>query len=279
MLLNIVYILIFGLGVKGDVACKRNPALPYCNLNHVRRKQANKPEDPFKEKFEPKSIEEPKGNKGDEDISIEIGDTNQIQSSRIRSTTPVSLPPQNILYTIFPTLQNEKNWQKYCPINQYTFQITCLPGKKLRYDLMKQKNGNLGLGTSFGFGLGALPVFNKLGGNRSNKPVKGYEPGYGAVNPNAPLAIGKVDRDALNLPGGFGDVEIEKGGGFGIGNYFGLDWNGSPSVLVSLLKDLDGQMSLVGDRWSDGIKVCICRKGPFAQERPLNTAVLEDYIY
>lgn len=35
-------------------------------------------------------------------------------------------------------------------------------------------------------------VFNKLGGNRPNKRVRGYEPGYGAVNPNAPLAIGKV---------------------------------------------------------------------------------------
>ncbi|KAK6047688.1 hypothetical protein COOONC_14807, partial [Cooperia oncophora] len=35
-------------------------------------------------------------------------------------------------------------------------------------------------------------MFGKLGGNRPKKPVVGYEPGYGAVNPNAPLAIGKV---------------------------------------------------------------------------------------
>uniref|UniRef100_A0A0N4Y1F8 Uncharacterized protein n=1 Tax=Nippostrongylus brasiliensis TaxID=27835 RepID=A0A0N4Y1F8_NIPBR len=287
-----------------------------------------------------------------------------------RSTTPVPLPRQNLLYTIFPTLQKEKDWRKSCPVNQYTFQTTCLPGKKLRYDLQasissnyyvslvgnnivdtaesdrceirrfvifcqefsekcgvpninlypsrrtnpadegrpkgygqKQKNGNLGLGRSFGFGLGAipgfevvssqgtdighenlpflnqiggimlnqgtelgalgqrigkgparslnalthgypsfglgsepnngdkklsqevlrslgvpnLPVFGKLGGNRPKKRGPGYEPGYGAVNPNAPLAIGKVDRDAINLPGGFGDVEMEKGGGFGFG--------------------------------------------------------------
>uniref|UniRef100_A0A0K0DHR0 Uncharacterized protein n=1 Tax=Angiostrongylus cantonensis TaxID=6313 RepID=A0A0K0DHR0_ANGCA len=253
---------------------------------------------------------------------------------------------------------------RYCPVNQYTFQTTCLPGKKLRYDLQvfcqefadmcgvpninlypsrhgdptdegrpkgygqEQKNGQLGLGKSFGFGLGAIPVhkdrlifviaqiggiilnqgmelgalghrtgkgparsmnalthgypslgiggepnngdkklsqevlksfgipnlpglnkvqrfqlsekkrnvfngtrrhcccinkcfalsvFGKLGGNRSNKRVRGYEPGYGALNPNAPVAIGKVDHDAINLPGGFGEVEIEKGGGFGVG--------------------------------------------------------------
>ncbi|KAJ1373247.1 hypothetical protein KIN20_035608, partial [Parelaphostrongylus tenuis] len=60
-------------------------------------------------------------------------------------------------------------------------------------------------------------LLGKLGGNRSNKRVLGYEPGYGAINPNAPIAIGKVDHDAINLPGGFGEVEIGKGGGFGIG--------------------------------------------------------------
>ncbi|KHJ85089.1 hypothetical protein OESDEN_15190, partial [Oesophagostomum dentatum] len=263
---------------------------------------------------------------------------------------------------------------RYCPVNQYTFQLTCLPGKKLRYDLQifcqefsekcgvpnlnlypsrhpnpddgrpvgygqKQKNGQLGLGRSFGFGLGAIPefqkaierkylkltkdknfplqrhtpegihtlglevvssqgadigsgslpflnqiggimlnygtemgalgqrigkgparsmnalthgypslglagepnngdkklsqellksfgipnipglnkLFSKLGGNKPNKRTRGYEPGYGAVNPHAPIAIGKTDRDAINLPGGFGDVEVEKGGGFGFG--------------------------------------------------------------
>ncbi|KAK6732160.1 hypothetical protein RB195_016503 [Necator americanus] len=302
---------------------------------------------------------------GEDDISLEIEEATTIRPRR--STTSVPPQRQNILYTIFPTLQLEKDWRKYCPVNQYTFQVTCLPGKKLRYDLQaasdnlrrmkenrtgkenrhvdqsdvgrpkgygqKQKNGQLGLGRSFGFGLGAIPGFevaasqgadvgsgnlpflnqiggamlnygvemgalgqrigkgparsmnalthgypsfgltgqpnngdrkfsqealrsfgvpnvpglskilNKLGGNRPNKRVRGYEPGYGAVNPNAPLAIGKVsilmsqllneekslkkgddsregivvDRDAINLPGGFGDVEIEKGGGFGFG--------------------------------------------------------------
>ncbi|VDO98015.1 unnamed protein product [Heligmosomoides polygyrus] len=62
-----------------------------------------------------------------------------------------------------------------------------------------------------------LQFLGKLGGNRPKSKVPGYEPGYGAVNPNAPLAIGKTDRDAVNLPGGFGDVELLKGGGFGIG--------------------------------------------------------------
>ncbi|KJH41927.1 hypothetical protein DICVIV_12090 [Dictyocaulus viviparus] len=71
------------------------------------------------------------------------------------------------------------------------------------------------------FGVPNLPglnkVLGKLGGNRPKSRVLGYEPGYGAVNPNAPVAIGKVDHDAINLPGGFGDVEIDKGGGLGIG--------------------------------------------------------------
>ncbi|KAK6732159.1 hypothetical protein RB195_016503 [Necator americanus] len=320
-----------------DIACERNPGLPYCKSLDVRRKEPTEPEDPFEDKFEPRE-----GRKsGEDDISLEIEEATTIRPRR--STTSVPPQRQNILYTIFPTLQLEKDWRKYCPVNQYTFQVTCLPGKKLRYDLQvfcqefsencgvpninlypsrhvdqsdvgrpkgygqKQKNGQLGLGRSFGFGLGAIPGFevaasqgadvgsgnlpflnqiggamlnygvemgalgqrigkgparsmnalthgypsfgltgqpnngdrkfsqealrsfgvpnvpglskilNKLGGNRPNKRVRGYEPGYGAVNPNAPLAIGKVDRDAINLPGGFGDVEIEKGGGFGFG--------------------------------------------------------------
>ncbi|KAK6042258.1 hypothetical protein COOONC_20237 [Cooperia oncophora] len=292
-------------------------------------------------------------NEEDEDISLELEEETTTARPR-RSTTPVPLPRQNHLYTIFPTLQKEDDWRRYCPVNQYTFQVTCLPGKKLRYDLQvrnswqilcqefsekcgvpnvnlypsrhanpadegrpkgygqKQQNGQLGLGRSWAFGLGAilglltvfLPVypvliyrfevtssqgtdigagnlpflnqvlflalslaihniphlvslgaptngdkklsqevlnsfgipnipalknlFGKLGGNRPKKPVVGYEPGYGAVNPNAPLAIGKVqfliacycfktDVDAINLPGGFGDVETLKGGGFGFG--------------------------------------------------------------
>ncbi|ETN76364.1 hypothetical protein NECAME_11746 [Necator americanus] len=244
-----------------DIACERNPGLPYCKSLDVRRKEPTEPEDPFEDKFEPReevptmgltSAQSKIGRKsGEDDISLEIEEATTIRPRR--STTSVPPQRQNILYTIFPTLQLEKDWRKYCPVNQYTFQVTCLPGKKLRYDLQvfcqefsencgvpninlypsrhedqsdvgrpkgygqKQKNGQLGLGRSFGFGLGAIPVLNKLGGNRPNKRVRGYEPGYGAVNPNAPLAIGKVDRDAINLPGGFGDIEIEKGGGFGFG--------------------------------------------------------------
>ncbi|VDM72992.1 unnamed protein product, partial [Strongylus vulgaris] len=126
----------------------------------------------------------------EDDISLELEDTT---IRPYRSTTPVPLPRQNMLYTVFPALQKEQDWRKYCPVNQYTFQRTCLPGKKLRYDLQifcqefsekcgvpnlnlypnrfadpsddgrpkgygqKQKNGQLGLGRSFGFGLGAIP--------------------------------------------------------------------------------------------------------------------------
>lgn len=35
-------------------------------------------------------------------------------------------------------------------------------------------------------------VFNKLAKNSKNKKISGYEPGYGAVNPHGPFAIGKV---------------------------------------------------------------------------------------
>ncbi|VDM80714.1 unnamed protein product [Strongylus vulgaris] len=53
------------------------------------------------------------------------------------------------------------------------------------------------------FGIPNLPglnkIFNKLGGNRPSKRVRGYEPGYGAVNPNAPLAIGKVTFPKLHV--------------------------------------------------------------------------------
>lgn len=35
-------------------------------------------------------------------------------------------------------------------------------------------------------------VFSKLAKNSKNKKITGYEPGYGAVNPSGPFAIGKV---------------------------------------------------------------------------------------
>ncbi|RCN35865.1 hypothetical protein ANCCAN_18256 [Ancylostoma caninum] len=315
-----------------DIACERNPELRYCKSRDVRRKQPDTPEDPFEEKFKPqlplcnlhyqRVFQDRK--EEEDDISLELDETTT--SRPRRPTTPLPLPRQNMLFTVFPTLQTEKDWRKYCPVNQYTFQVTCLPGKKLRYDLQvfcqefsdkcgvpninlypnrfadhsddgrpkgygqKQKNGQLGLGRSFGFGLGAIPglevvssqgadigngnlpflnqiggimlnygtemgalgqrigkgparsmnalthgypsfgltgepnngdkklsqevlksfgvpnlpglnkIFNKLGGNRPNKRVRGYEPGYGAVNPNAPLAIGKVSFDGILGP-------------------------------------------------------------------------------
>ncbi|CAJ0607993.1 unnamed protein product [Cylicocyclus nassatus] len=242
-----------------DIACERNPSLRYCKGRNIRRKEPRVPEDPFEEKFRPH--ESHSTDDDDDDISLELEDTT-IRPRR--STTPVPLPRQNLMYTVFPTLQKEKDWRKYCPVNEYTFQTTCLPGKKLRYDLQiggimlnyGSELGVLGQKTgkgparalnalthgypSFGtapepsnadkkasqeflksFGIPNIPglnkIFNKLGGNKVNKRVRGYEPGYGAVNPNAPLALGKTDRDAVNLPGGIGDIEIEKGGGFGIG--------------------------------------------------------------
>ncbi|VDO11807.1 unnamed protein product [Haemonchus placei] len=139
-------------------------------------------------------MQETTHDRDDEDISLEFEEETTTHRPR-RSTTPVPLPRQNLLYTIFPTLQKENDYRRYCPVNQYTFQTTCLPGKKLRYDLQifcqefsekcgvpnvnlfpsrrssqtddgrpkgygqKQQNGQLGLGRSFGFGLGAIPGF------------------------------------------------------------------------------------------------------------------------
>ncbi|CAI4232832.1 unnamed protein product [Auanema sp. JU1783] len=319
------------------LACDQYPNLPNCEK--VVRRAA--PKNPFKERLTPtESPVQYENNEGDyleEDISLELETT-----TRPYRKTTVALPRQNLLYTIFPTFQKEKDYRKYCPVNEYTFRVTCLPGKKLRYDLQifcqefadtcgvpninlfpsksgrgndgrpigygqKQKNGNLGLGKSFGFGLGAIPgfevvssqgtdigngnlpffnqiggmminsgsqlgalghkygngparsmnalthgypsfglagqptdgdkklsqevlrsfgvpnvpgldkVFKKLSGNRPNHSIKGYEPGYGALNPRAPVALGKTDVDNINLPGGMGDVEFVKGVGFGVG--------------------------------------------------------------
>ncbi|CAI5441956.1 unnamed protein product [Caenorhabditis angaria] len=300
--------------------------------------QKTRPEDPFRTKFVPKNIDE-----NEEDISLEDED----EESRVPITTPRPIPRrlyakpthEHLLYSIFPSLQKEKDWRKYCPANQYQFQVTCRPGKKLRYDLQlfcqqfsdmcgvpnvnlypsrfakpedegrpagygqKQKNGNFGIGRSWAFGLGAIPgfeftssqgadignerlpffdqiggmmlnyggevgvlgkrtgkgparsldslsrgypslglgqptkadsqfgesvaralgvpslnnVFQKLAKNSKNKKITGYEPGYGAVDPSGIFAIGKTDVDDVNLPGGFGAVEVIRGSGMGIG--------------------------------------------------------------
>ncbi|CAD6191996.1 unnamed protein product [Caenorhabditis auriculariae] len=336
LLLTLIFVSCVGADLIEDI-CKRNMSQAICKNSggDLRKAPAEKPIDPFKKKFEPTSVEE------EEDISLE--DENEVATTRrpiIRTT--VKPPRQNILYTIYPTLQKEKDWRKYCPVNQYTFQVTCLPGKKLRYDLQvfcqqfsemcgvpntnlypnrfsnpadegrptgygqKQKNGNFGVGRSWGFGIGAIPgfevrtsqgadigqeklpffnqiggmmlntggevgvlghrtgkgparsmnalthgfpsfglgapndgdqkfaqetlkslgvpnvpglnnVFKKLGQNKPNKRITGYEPGYGAVNPNAPFAIGKTDVDDLNLPASFGAIEVIRGSGMGIG--------------------------------------------------------------
>ncbi|VDO22170.1 unnamed protein product [Heligmosomoides polygyrus] len=112
--------------------------------------------------------------------------------SRQLSTSP---RPLTVTFEKFKIIFVKFKHFRYCPVNQYTFQVTCLPGKKLRYDLQifcqefsekcgvpninlfpsrrtnptdegrpkgygqKQQNGQLGLGRSFGFGLGAIPGF------------------------------------------------------------------------------------------------------------------------
>ncbi|TMS34033.1 hypothetical protein L596_001697 [Steinernema carpocapsae] len=203
-----------------DLICKRNPQKRYCANNQNVRKA---PENPFagvhakptpkwetsrsfRNKFEqseenddltdrrPSKVREFDAEEED-DRSVEVTTRRPIPK-RIRGVTQAPVQ-QNILYTVLPSLQRKT--YKYCPHNQYTFQTTCAPGKKLRYDLQvfceeyasmcgvpnintfpsrnanpedegrpkgygqKQKNGMLGLGRSFGFGLGAIPGFEIVG--------------------------------------------------------------------------------------------------------------------
>ncbi|VDN32413.1 unnamed protein product [Gongylonema pulchrum] len=71
-------------------------------------------------------------------------------------------------------------------------------------------------------GLGNLPGLGRLfGGRSSGKPkgprIRGYEPGYGAVNKKALIATGKTDTDSVALPAIVGELELNKGVGLGIG--------------------------------------------------------------
>ncbi|VDM29161.1 unnamed protein product, partial [Toxocara canis] len=121
-----------------------------------------------------------------------------IRTPRIQDSMIMLSPFRpNILYTVFPTLQS-KSSPYYCEQNQHNFQITCLPGKALRYDLrifceeysttcgipninlytrrssqtssdgrsssygQRQKSGVVGVGQSFKLGLGTIPGLEVL---------------------------------------------------------------------------------------------------------------------
>ncbi|KAK0394550.1 hypothetical protein QR680_000801 [Steinernema hermaphroditum] len=370
-LLFIVLLLSSSFGFTGadevvDLICKRNPQKSYCANRNIRKA----PENPFagvqtnaaktetrtdgewetpksfRNKFEqsaeddaeredrrPQSIHVELSEEEDESVEV----TTRRPYPRHFTRAPIQ---QNILYTVLPSIQRKT--YKYCPHNQYTFQTTCAPGKKLRYDLQvfceeyasycgvpninlypsryrnledegrpkgygqKQKNGNLGLGRSFALGLGVIPGFEIVGSrgtdigsmpgldmmgglmfnegtdvgilgqrtgrgparslaalshglpsfgldpntkmadekvsdaalralgvppvpglgkilgalNKGQKPkkggIKGYEPGFDAVNKKALIATGRTDTDSVNVPA-LGTVEINKGVGMGIG--------------------------------------------------------------
>ncbi|KHJ95282.1 hypothetical protein OESDEN_04778 [Oesophagostomum dentatum] len=89
-----------------DIACDRNPSLPYCKLREVRRKEPEEPENPFDEKFRPREDR----TDNEEDISLELEETTTTRPRRY--TTPVPLPRQNMLYTVLPSLQKEKDWRR-----------------------------------------------------------------------------------------------------------------------------------------------------------------------
>uniref|UniRef100_A0A1I7ZM12 Chitin-binding type-2 domain-containing protein n=1 Tax=Steinernema glaseri TaxID=37863 RepID=A0A1I7ZM12_9BILA len=370
-LLFIVLLLISSFGFTNgdeviDLICRRNPQKSYCSNQNIRKAPENpfaglktRPEvhptnqgsrwetsKAFRSKFE--QSEEEDFDREDRRVNnrhIELSDEED-ESVEVTTRRPVRRPAtrapiqQNILYTVLPTLQ--KKTYKYCPHNQYTFQTTCAPGKKLRYDLQvfceeyasycgvpninlypsryrnledegrpkgygqKQKNGNLGLGRSFALGLGVIPGFEVVGSrgadigsmpgldmmgglmfnegtdvgilgqrtgrgparsldalshgipsfgldpntkmadekvsdaalralgvppvpglgkilgalNTGKKPkkggIKGYEPGFDAVDKKALIATGRTDTDSVNVPA-LGTVEINKGVGMGIG--------------------------------------------------------------
>lgn len=277
----------------------------------------------------------------------------------ILKLTPPPIPPQNpqtrvkpfyprsvlphyryppAVYALYPSLLPKDNSQWYCSHSQLQFQSTCVPEKKLRYDLkifcqeyadtcavpngneyptgyngrpyghgQKQTDGAVGVGSSYALGLGPVPGFevvssqgvdvgpvpglDEIGGfmvNRGaelgilgerigpgpartisglergypsldpsstssqhasadfqkslfrslglgNLPglgrlfgglspgapkrprIRGYEPGYGAVNKKALIATGKTDTDSVALPALVGELELNKGVGLGIG--------------------------------------------------------------
>uniref|UniRef100_A0A0N4ZAV9 MARVEL domain-containing protein n=1 Tax=Parastrongyloides trichosuri TaxID=131310 RepID=A0A0N4ZAV9_PARTI len=182
-----------------DIACQRNPNLRYCRTNiskeNLRRSEPNPDININSELVIPPPIPQK------EDVFLDSyeDDAEQIKRQkkygrRLQKVTP---PParQNILFTVFPTLQKKSS--NYCAINEYTFATTCAPGKKLRYDLQvfcdefsrqcgvpnineyeskrvnkeyypegygqKQENGHLGLGNSFAMGIGAIPGLTLVG--------------------------------------------------------------------------------------------------------------------
>uniref|UniRef100_A0AC35U8L6 Uncharacterized protein n=1 Tax=Rhabditophanes sp. KR3021 TaxID=114890 RepID=A0AC35U8L6_9BILA len=171
------------------IACKRNPKLKYCRqFNKVQSKPENevrRAEATFMEAM----VEPPPKTESQvflDSYEDEVKETRKPKRKMRPTPAPVR---QNILYTVFPTLQ--KKSARYCQINEYTFAMTCKPGKKLRYDLaifcdefsrqcgipnihefqnarppppyypkgygQKQENGHLGLGKSFAMGLGVIP--------------------------------------------------------------------------------------------------------------------------
>ncbi|GMR37214.1 hypothetical protein PMAYCL1PPCAC_07409 [Pristionchus mayeri] len=136
-----------------------------------------------------------------------------------------------IMLTLFPALQKDKNPKRYCKRNEYTFQVTCTPGKKLRYDLQvfcqeysdtcgipnlnllqsraaladegrphgygqKQKNGNFGMGNSFAMGLGVVPGL-ELTGSRGADIGDGKLPYFnqiGGMMVNNGMDVGAMGR-------------------------------------------------------------------------------------
>lgn len=60
-------------------------------------------------------------------------------------------------------------------------------------------------------------VLGGLGLQEEKPKIKGYEPGYGAVDKKALIATGKTDTDSVSLPAFLGDFVLNKGIGLGIG--------------------------------------------------------------
>uniref|UniRef100_A0AC34F4I6 Uncharacterized protein n=1 Tax=Panagrolaimus sp. ES5 TaxID=591445 RepID=A0AC34F4I6_9BILA len=233
-------ILLIGLVLNGEAAPYK-PGNPFGDRSEENSESAEYIDE--KKPAQRGSATSPKSSSKNSDETEYYEDDEEGPSTRAPIIIPRTTPSpirENIMYTILPTLQ--KKTIKYCAYNQYTFMTTCRPGKKLRYDLQvfcqeyadycgvpnihlypsrtpqaeyrpgygqKQQNGQLGMGRSFGFGLGAIPGFEIVGSRGADIGTPGLQVGGLMFNSGTDIGIlgeriGKGPARAIGaLEGGY----------------------------------------------------------------------------